>query len=263
MHRSYRSELVRNYVSMWGIRLTFFVALLALWQLITSLNLWPPYILPSPTRVANSLARGLSDGTLSIAVGSSLMRLLEGYAIALALGVLLGIIMARVRWFKQTFGLLVLGLQALPSVCWLPLALLWFGLNEQAILFVVIMGAVFSIAQSTEDGVRNTPPVYLRAARNLGARGLQVYLSVILPSALPSVVSGMKLGWSFAWRSLMAGELLYTLPGLGNLLNMGRELNDMSRVIAVILVIIMLGLLTDRLVFRLLERSVRERRGLA
>lgn len=263
LEKSYRAELVRNYVNLWGSRLIFFAGLLALWQLLTGLNLWPPYLFPSPAQVAKSFARGLADGTLFIAIGSSLWRLLEGYAIAIAIGMILGVIMARVQWFKQTVGLLVLGLQALPSVCWLPLALLWFGLNEQAILFVVIMGAVFSIAQSTEDGVRNTPPVYLRAARNLGARGSQVYLSVILPSALPSVVSGMKLGWSFAWRSLMAGELLYTLPGLGNLLNMGRELNDMSQVIAVILVIISLGLLTDRLVFRLLEKRVRERRGLA
>jgi NitT/TauT family transport system permease protein len=121
---------------------------------------------------------------------------------------------------------------------------------------------VLSIAQSTEDGIRNTARVYTRAGRNLGARNFRLYFEVILPSALPSIITGMKLGWSFAWRSLMAGELLYTLPGLGNLLNMGRELNDMSQVIAVILVIIVLGLISDRLVFGMLEKRVRERWGL-
>jgi ABC-type nitrate/sulfonate/bicarbonate transport system permease component len=126
----------------------------------------------------------------------------------------------------------------------------------------VVMGSVLAITQATEDGVRNTSPVYLRAARNLGARGWQMYLFVILPSALPSIITGMKLGWSFAWRSLLAGELLYTLPGLGYLLMMGRELNDMGRVVAVMLVIITLGLLTDKILFGQLEQRVRERWGL-
>jgi NitT/TauT family transport system permease protein len=171
--------------------------------------------------------------------------------------------MAQIRWAKDTFGMLVLGLQALPSICWLPLAILWFGLNERAILFVVVMGAVFSIAQASEDGIRNTAPIYLRAARNLGARGWRLYANVVLPAALPSIVTGMKMGWSFAWRSLMAGELLYALPSLGNLLMLGRELNNMGQVIAVMLVIIGLGLVSDQLVFGLIERRVRSRWGLA
>jgi NitT/TauT family transport system permease protein len=170
--------------------------------------------------------------------------------------------MAQQRWLKETLGMLVMGLQALPSICWLPLALLWFGLNPEAILFVVVMGSVLAIAQATEDGVRNTPPIYLRAASNLGARGWQLYPYVVLPAALPSIITGMKLGWSFAWRSLLAGELLYALPGLGNLLLMGRELNDMAQVMAVMLVIILLGLVTDQLVFGSLERRVRDRWGL-
>ncbi len=174
----------------------------------------------------------------------------------------LGLALGRIKLLDETLGSLVLGLQALPSICWLPLALLWFGLSETAILFVVVMGALLSITTATEAGVKNTPPVYLRAARNLGARGWRVYVFVILPAALPAIITGMKLGWSFAWRSLMAAELLYVSLGLGQLLTLGRELNDMSQVIAVMLVIIAIGLAVDRLVFAPIETRVRERWGL-
>jgi NitT/TauT family transport system permease protein len=257
------SPLLKRRYRRWIVGLIFFAALLTLWETLFRLNLWPDYIFPAPSDVVSTLARGFGNGTFLIGIGGSLWRLLQGYALATMIGLSLGLLMAQLRWLKETLGLLVMGLQTLPSICWLPLALLWFGLNERAILFVIIMGAVLSIAQATEDGIRNTSPIYLRAARNLGARGWQLYISVILPSALPSIVTGMKLGWSFAWRSLMAGELLYTLPGLGNLLMMGRELNDMSQVIAVMVVIVALGLITDRLVFGALEQRVRERWGLA
>lgn len=246
----------------WTLRIVFFGALLAAWHLLARIGLWPEYLFPSPTSVLEYLTGAANDKRLVIAIGASLRRLFEGYAIALVIGVIVGVTMATVRPVKVTLGLLVLGLQTLPSICWLPLALLWFGLSEGAILFVVVMGAVMSIAQATEDGIRNTPPIHIRAARNLGARGWRLYTSVVIPAAFPFVVSGMKLGWSFAWRSLMAGELLYALPGLGNLLMMGRELNDMSQVIGVIIVILTIGLLTDKILFGSLERKVRERWGL-
>jgi NitT/TauT family transport system permease protein len=246
----------------WLRRTGFFLGLLILWEVLASSQLWPSYIFPPPSAVVKSLARGFADGSFWIGIRGSLGRLVEGYLLSTVVGLTLGLVMAQQRWVKDTLGLVVMGMQALPSICWLPLALLWFGLSPTAILFVVVMGSVLSIAQATEDGVRNTPPIYLRAARNLGARGWQLYLHVILPSALPSILTGMKLGWSFAWRSLMAGELLYTLPGLGALLTMGRELNDMSRVVAVMLVIIAIGLLTDRVLFGQVEVQVRERWGM-
>src|SRR5205823_12135012 len=227
------------------------------WACISRFGPWPRYMLPGPGGVAQSLAHSLTSGELLRAIGTSLYRLFVGYAISGAAGITLGVMLARNAWLRAAVGPLVVGLQALPSICWLPLALLWFGLSEKAILFVVVMGAVLSIAQATADGVRNTPPIYMNAARNLGARGIRLYTSVVLPSALPSIVTGMKLGWSFAWRSLMAGELLYALPGLGHLLMLGREMNDMSQVVAVMLVIIVLGLLTDHLVFGRWERRIR------
>jgi NitT/TauT family transport system permease protein len=180
----------------------------------------------------------------------------------MAIGVPLGVLLARVRWLDETLGSLALGLQTLPSICWLPLALLWFGLNDRAILFVVVMGALLAVTSSVKDGVANVPPVYLRAAQTMGTRPLAVYLEVLLPAALPSILIGAKLGWSFAWRALLSGELLFVSLGLGHMLMMGRELADMSQVVAVMLVIVALGLFTDFAIFRWLEGRVRERWGL-
>lgn len=244
-------------------RLGFFAALLALWHGLASSGIWPPYLFPSPASVWAALAAGFADGSLTLGIGASLTRLCVGYAISLTIGLPLGLLAGSVRWIDQTVGSVVLGLQTLPSICWLPLALLWFGLNERAIVFVVVMGAVLSISLAAEDGVKNTPQAYLRAARNMGARGWRLYTRVIFPAALPGIATGMKLGWSFAWRSLMAGELLYGNSGLGHLLMMGRELNDMTQVLAVMCVIITLGLLVDRAVFAPLERNVRARWGTA
>lgn len=246
----------------WRLRLLFFIALLAAWEGLFRLRLWPPYVFPSMLSVGESLRIGFADGTYPLAIAVSLRRILMGYGLSLVVGIPLGLLLGRIKIVQDTLGSIVLGLQALPSICWLPLALLWFGLSERAILFVVVMGAVLSVTLSTADGVHNTPPLYLRAAQTMGARGLTLYTRVILPAALPAILSGMKLGWSFAWRSLMAGELLYVSLGLGQLLTMGRELNDMSQVIAVMLVIVAIGLSVDRAMFSPLERRVRERWGL-
>ncbi len=246
----------------WRLRLLFFIALLAAWEGLFRLRLWPPYVFPSMLSVGESLRIGLADGTYPLAIAVSLRRILMGYGLSLMVGIPLGLLLGRIKLVQDTLGSIVLGLQALPSICWLPMALLWFGLSERAILFVVVMGAVLSVTLSTADGVHNTPPLYLRAAQTMGARGLTLYTRVILPAALPAILSGMKLGWSFAWRSLMAGELLYVSLGLGQLLTMGRELNDMSQVIAVMLVIVTIGLSVDRALFSPVERRVRERWGL-
>ncbi len=197
-----------------------------------------------------------------IAIHVSLQRVLLGYGISLLFGVPLGILLARSKVARDTVGALVLGLQTLPSICWLPLALLWFGLNDNAILFVVITGSLLAISVAVEDGVKNVPPVYLRAARTLGTRPLAFYTEVLLPASLPAIMTGAKLGWSFAWRALMSGELLVAGLGLGQQLQQGRDLADMSRVIAIMIVIIALGLLVDYTIFSELETRVRERWGL-
>jgi NitT/TauT family transport system permease protein len=172
-------------------------------------------------------------------------------------------LMARLAWLRAACGPLVIGLQALPSICWLPLALLWFGLSERAILFVVVMGSLLSITIATEGAVRAVPSLYIRAARTLGARRLRLYTRVILPASLPGIVTGLKLGWTFAWRSLMAGELLFVAGGLGQLLTLGRELGDMALVISVMVAIVSLGLGFERLLFGAVDKRLHERWGYA
>lgn len=218
--------------------------------------------MPGPAHVAESLWGLLADGSLLASVAVSMRRVCEGYAVSVLVGVPLGILIARSKALEDTVGSLVAGLQALPSICWLPLALLWFGLNDTAILFVVVMGSLVSVTISVQDGVHNLSPGYVRAARTMGVRGLALVHHVLLPASLPSVLTGIKLGWAYAWRALMAGELLFVSVGLGHLLMTGRELGDMAQVLAVMVVIAAIGIFTDRVVFGNLESYVRDRYGL-
>jgi NitT/TauT family transport system permease protein len=247
----------------WSRRIIFYIALLAIWELISRSGIWPDYVLPGPLAVLNSLVAGFAGGLYLQAALVSLQRLAIGYGISLVLGLVLGLLIGRVRIIEETLGSLILGLQALPSVCWLPLAILWLGLSEQAIIFVVVMGALFSITLGVDAGVKNTSPVYLKAARNMGSRGVALYTQVILPAALPAILNGLKQGWTFAWRSLMAGELIFFTLSLGNLLQTGRDLNDVAQVMSVMILIIVIGVAIDLLIFAPFERSVRERWGLA
>src|SRR5665213_2913387 len=208
------------------IFIVFFGALGLAWQAATMTGRWSPVLLPPPRSVGDYLWGALQDGTLIDAAVVTLRRLLLGYAIGIAIGLPLGLLTSTSDYFQDTIGSLALGLQTLPSVCWVPLALLWFGQTEAAMLFVVVMGTVWSVVLATNTGARNIPPIYARAARTMGSEGFDKWTRVILPAALPYVVSGMKQGWAFAWRSLMAAEIFVTILngfGLGHLLQYGRE----------------------------------------
>ena len=243
-------------------QIVFYALLIALWQFLFSLKLWPQYLFPSPAQVLETLKNGFLDKTFLFGILISLKRLCVGYAISIFFGILLGIFIGKVKILDDTLGGFFVGLQTLPSICWLPLAILWFGLNESAITFVVVMGSLLSVTMATDSGVKNIQPIYLRAGLNMGATGMRMFTHVVLPAALPSILMGLKQGWSFAWRSLMAGEILFVSLGLGHLLNMGRELNDMSQVIAVMIVIVAIGVFMDMLVFGSLEKRVRQIWGL-
>ena len=243
-------------------RLAFFVALALVWALIAQRHIWNPTLFPSPWHVGRTLLDLFHRGALITATAISLRRVLLGYAISLVIGIPLGILLARQKTLEITLGSLVSGFQSLPSICWLPLALLWFGLNDKAILFVVVAGSLVSITVAVQDGVKNLSPTYVKAAQTMGTPGWRIYTDVLLPASLPAILTGAKLGWGYAWRALMSGELLFVSLGLGEMLMQGRELADMSQVISVMIVIMALGLLTDRVIFGSLERHVRRRWGL-
>ena len=242
--------------------ITFYGALLAIWQGVVLLKLWPSYMFPGPVDVFGSLRAGFADHSFWIGIAVSMKRIAIGYGISCAFGIALGFLTAFNRFFAETFGRLLGGLQSIPSICWLPVAILWFGLSETAIIFVVVMGSLLAITISVDSGLRNIPHIYLRAGRNLGASGWQLIFHVLLPASLPHVISGLKQGWAFAWRSLISGEMIFVTLGLGQLLMMGRDLNDISQVFAVMVLIVLLGWAIDALVFRTVERALEVRWGL-
>ncbi|GER92228.1 sulfate ABC transporter permease [Dictyobacter vulcani] len=244
-------------------QLLFYVLLLVIWQLLASAHIWKDYLFAGPLTVLESTKALYQDGSLVTAILVSVRRLALGYGISLILGLILGLAIGSNHYIEETLGSLVVALQALPSVCWIPLAMLWFGLSEQAMLFVVVMGALFSITLGVDAGIKNTPPVYIKAARNMGSRGLALSTQVILPAALPSILTGLKQGWTFAWRSLMAAELLYNTISLGSLLEGGRDFGDIGQIFAIMIVIIIIGIAIDGLIFQPLERMVRRRWGFA
>lgn len=246
----------------WFRRILFFALLIGMWQWVVFKGVWPDYVLPGPLQVLTTLHDLFQKGDLTQAALVSMKRIAIGYSISLVIGVIAGLLIARIRMLEETLGALAMGLQTLPSVCWLPLAILWFGLSETAIIFVVVMGALFSIVQSVDAGVKGIPPQMIRAARNLGEGGLAIYVRVFLPAAMPTVLGGLKQGWAFAWRSLMAGELIFQGLSLGNLLQTGREFNDAPMVLATMMVIFAIGIIIDQAVFGPLLRRIRYRWGL-
>ncbi|MGA7401749.1 MAG: ABC transporter permease [Candidatus Sulfotelmatobacter sp.] len=240
----------------------FYAGLFGLWTLLAELKIWPPYLFPTPWGVGEALYAGFQDHSYWIAIAVSMRRVLIGYAISVVLGMILGLGVASSKFLEETMGGLLVSLQSLPSICWWPLALLWFGLSQNAILFVVVMGSFLSVTLAMEDGRKQMPKIYGMAGRNLGASGFQLFWHVLLPASLPFIVSGLKQGWAFAWRSLITAEMLYLSLGLGQVLMMGRDLNDMSAVIAVMILIIAIGYVVDGLVFKAMESRLQRRWGL-
>jgi NitT/TauT family transport system permease protein len=241
----------------------FYAGLIGLWIFIAKLHIWPPYLFPSPQGVLDSIIAGFRDHSFWIAIWVSMKRMLLGYSISVVLGMVLGLGVASNKFLEETLGGLLVSLQSLPSICWLPLAVLWFGLSEKAILFVVVMGSLLSVTIAMETGRQQMPKIYGMAGKNLGAGGFKLFWYVLLPASLPYIVSGLKQGWAFAWRSLISGEMIFVSLGLGQLLMMGRDLNDMSQVIAVMILIIAIGYIVDGLVFKTIERRLQNKWGLA
>jgi NitT/TauT family transport system permease protein len=238
---------------------------LTLWQLVVWSGWKPTYVLPGPVPVFQELWHGLTDGALPRATWFTMQRAIIGYSIALVVGVVVGGLVSQIKVLRIAVGSMITGLQTMPSIAWFPLAILLFKLSEGAILFVIVVGAAPAIANGLIAGTDNIPPVLLRAGRVLGARGFTLYRNVVLPASLPSFVSGMKQGWAFAWRSLLAGELLViiaTKPSIGYKLQVSRDLSDAEGLMATMIVILVIGIIVDSLFFGKLELAIRRRWGL-
>jgi len=238
---------------------------LAAWQLVVWSGWRPDYVLPGPVPVFQRLYEDLSQPDFYVGVGVTLRRALVGYAIAIVIGSVIGLLVARVPVVRKAVGHAILGLQSMPSIAWLPLAILLFQQTEGAILVVVILGAAPAVATGLLAGVDNVQPLLVRVGRVMGARGLQLYRYVILPAALPGYVGGLKQGWAFAWRSLMAAEIINIIahqPSIGQQLQFAHDFADAQQLLALMIVIFFIGVTVD-LGFGFADRAIRRRRGLA
>jgi NitT/TauT family transport system permease protein len=235
------------------------------WQMVVWSGWRPEYALAGPKPVLAELWRLSTTGELGAALRITLGRAITGYLLAVVIGAAIGLAVARIPMLRTAVGSLLGGLQSMPSIAWFPLAILMFGGGEGAIFFVVVLGAAPAIANGIISGVDQVPPLQIRAGRMLGAQGLPLLLHVIVPAALPGVLSGLKQGWAFAWRSLMAGELLVIVAGhrsIGVLLQTSRDISDVVMLEAVMIAILVIGVLVDSMVFGAAERAVLRRRGL-
>jgi NitT/TauT family transport system permease protein len=254
----------RLWAMLWP-KLLAIVIVIGGWQLVVMSGWKPEFVLPSPFTVFQRLWEDMQTAEFWTAISVTMQRAVKGYALALIIGVAIGLAVSRSRVLRAAVGSLITGLQTMPSVAWFPLAILLFKLSEAAIMFVIVLGAAPSIANGLIHGVDHVPPIMLRAGRVLGAKGVSAYRHVILPAALPSFTAGLKQGWAFSWRSLMAGELLVIIANsksLGFLLASNRELVDAPGLMATMIVILVIGIVVDALFFAQIERRLRHRWGL-
>lgn len=242
------------------------VVVIVVWQVLWSLAFWPEFQLPAPLTVWQQLWGEISTGNVLSILWTSISRAALGFLIGVAIATPLGMVVAKVRFVRAAIGPLLSGLQSLPSVAWVPAAILWFGITPSAIYVVVLLGSVPSIANGLVAGVDQIPPILPRVGKALGANRLDTVRHILLPAALPGYLAGLKQGWAFSWRSLMAAEIIARSPelgtGLGAYLDNGRSLSDMPTVIAAIVLILFVGIGIELLLFRPAERAVLRARGL-
>jgi NitT/TauT family transport system permease protein len=250
------------WASLWP-KLLAIALVLIIWQLV-HLTGWKQNVVKGPATVFSDLWQQLHHALLWRAIGTTLRRAVLGYSLALVIGSVIGVLVARIPPLRAAVGSIITGLQTMPSIAWFPFAIILFGETTLAILFVMILGAAPSIANGLISGVDYTPPLLLRAGRTMGLRGFTLYRYLVLPASVPAYVAGMKQGWAFAWRSLMAGELLVLIFGqssIGQLLSQDQDTFDFAGATSVIIVILVIGIAVDML-FTKLDLAVRRRRGL-
>ena len=257
-----RTVGARVWTSAWP-KLLAIAIVFGAWQLV-HLSGWKKAIFPGPGVVLANLWDQLRTGLLWHAIGTTVQRAVIGFALAVLIGAVVGALVSRIRPLRAAVGSLITGLQTMPSIAWFPFAIILFGISTTAIMFVIVLGAAPSVANGLIAGVDYTPPLLLRAGKMMGLRRLSLYRYLILPASLPAFVAGLRQGWAFAWRSLMAGELLVIIankPSLGVLLSTDQDQADMASATSIIIVILVLGIAVHTL-FSMADRAIRRRWGL-
>ncbi|MEK3886784.1 ABC transporter permease [Bacillus sp. FSL K6-3431] len=242
-------------------RIIFIAMIAAIWEVTSRFSGLPDFMFPRLAQIFETLFNGLINGQITAAIGKSFSRILIGFSVAIILGVIMGYFIWRFKIVEDTLGFLVTALQSIPSIVWFPLAIIWFGLNDFAILFIVTIGATWTMTISATSGFKNVPQLYQRVAKTFGSSGFHFLRTVIMPASVPQLLSGLRIAWAFSWRALMAGELLGAGGGLGQLLETGRSLGQMDLVISVMIIIAVIGTIMDNVVFMRLERSVQTKWG--
>lgn len=245
----------------------FYMILILIWEstyriFVEKWSILPKTVYTSPLKIISNFKILNEDSFVVNSLISSLERLFIGFFIALIIGIFLGFIVSKYEYLRTNIKSLILALQTLPNVAWVPISVLLFGLTNASILFTIIIGSVFALIIATEEGINNINPIFLKAAQTMGASGKKLYLHVIFPAALPTIIIGMKQAWSFAWRALIAGEMLAGKNGLGYILMDGKSKNNISQITMVLVIIIILGVLFENLIFGKIERVLKEKWGL-
>jgi len=256
--------VIAKLVRVLGAKLLAIAIVLIVWQSVYLSGWKSSSVLPSPAVVFASLWRQMHEPVLWHAIETTMGRAVLGFGVAVLLGTGIGLLVSANRLIGSGFGPIIAAVQAMPAIAWFPFAIIFFGLNTAAIVFVIVIGAAPSVATGVTSGINHIPPLLVRASQTMGLRGIALYRHLVLPAALPMVVSGLKQGWAFAWRSLMAGELLVIVantPSIGVLLNNAQNLSDMPSAMAIMIVILTAGMVIDALLSQV-DKAIRRRWGL-
>ncbi|WP_156289747.1 ABC transporter permease [Oceanobacillus salinisoli] len=249
----------------WNIiikRILFLVVVIGIWQLIFELKFFPEITFPSPLKVFTALYEGFASGEFLIALGASFKHLFSGLSLAILIGTVIGVIFGKSKQADETAGMYLIAMQSIPSIVWVPLAIMLFGFTEFSVVFVIVLGGTFVMAMNVRSAIHNVPPQLVRAARTMGTKGWPLFYRVEVPASIPYFMSGLRLAWAFSWRALMAGELLSNGPGLGYTLSYAQDYARMDQVIGIIIIIGVIGAVVDHFVFSKLEKTVMRRWGM-
>ena len=243
-------------------RAAFWFLLIVIWEAIFRFKVFPAQNFPSLCMVLGKFAEGFISGEYLLSLKTSLLRIGIGYSLAILLGIFLGVAMGLVKFLDEGISGILLGLQSMGHAAWVPFAVLFFGENELAVIFIVQISAMIVITMNTESGIKFVSPQLINQARISGIKGISLFREVILPAAVPSIITGMRLGWAFSWRGLVTAEILVSGLGVGHILMRAKEQKDMAYVLATMLLIASISIIVDNLIFKNLENGVRRRWGI-